>query len=166
MSDLESLSIGTKFGTFWVQDARDPSDTTEVARLVPVGGKFKIRGKEYERPVSLVRSAYGEEQLYIRSDYSGELTDFARRQLLGELGIVGSLLPPLTRAEKVDRIIETVVSRSRSMLEYELKAVITNAAQSAGMGYGPAELTTVERVRLEQAQLDVVRDWLAEREQS
>jgi hypothetical protein len=161
--------LETPYGSFKISDTRSPSGD-QVAHARPCGKGFTINNKTYTGSVTLHRRSYGgDERLYcsVRGGYNAELTDSAQSKLEVVFAPVFEALPPLTHAEKLDKVINSARRSARSKLEYEVLGTATSAVRDAGMSQynranGGDVLTDPEEAKVAAAVLAEVKAWLAE----
>ena len=160
--DTSSTVIETPYGLFQVVDSRRPKGD-EVALLSAVDGSFTINKKTYTSP--------GGRMTLFRSQNGGwvnggllDLTDSAREKLLEAFTPIFDWFPPLTRKEKLAKIIESAVGSANSALDYEVFGAARKAINQAQDYSDTDQLNRAEIDQVETAVLDAVRAWLAAKE--
>lgn len=174
----ERRTVETKFGTFTVRDDRSAGDHKSVATLYPIDqpdgtkGTFTINNKTYTGPVYVERQIWhtGEVHDYVTNPaWESGLTDSARAKLLEELRPLLADMPPLTHAEKFDRLKGSVRRSVEAKLEHEITGVVHDQVRDANMTQydnhrGRSDLrdplTDAELAELHAIVLDTVRAWL------
>lgn len=175
-----TIFIDTPLSKFALRDDRG-SDPQSVASVWPADDQEKwngneavvINGRTYGGPFYLRRHTYRNDdhefKIITGPGWGAQLTEAARRKLETILDEVWAMFPPLTHAEKVERMIDSVRSGTRSRLDHEVEPVARKILDEYNMGQSDSyrhnaderdPVTDAELAKINRAVLDEVAKWL------